>query len=510
MASPSGWAESGPFRAAGGAGLAGLAPALEPPVCGVGLTYTPGVEAFLSGDGGRRVGALVVDCRTLAERREWEAADGIDRLRLERLRDLPGRKVLCGLGAPAGQGTPGRGARLPELERMIDRLAPAWVSEELAFDRAGTLQGEFPTLVRLPVRQSLAGLSAAVRAVRSLGDRLSVPFAVKNVASYLRPRPDEMSDGAFLAGVVETAGCGLVIDVSSLWTSARHGRQAQDALVAELPLHRVWELRVGREGVPPAGRPDARTGGVPDEILGFVRRLVPRLPALRALVLEVGPRSALLLGADGLRREIERLHALWDERSVPPAPALSPPALGDDLLAPDGAGAEEWEDTLGALVVGREARGRLAEELGGDPGLEVYRLVAAERRQAAASSLLPFAVRLLVLALGKREVARLLEGFWRREPLRSARPRDARRLAAFLAEEARGVERLRAVAAYDAAVLDALATGARAVIAVDEDPRPVFASLAANRLPPPPAPNTIPHEVEVWPDGVAVRPRVRA
>jgi uncharacterized protein len=509
MASPSAWAESGPSRTARPRSLAGLACGPEPPVCGIGLTYTPGIEAFLSGDGGRQVGALVVDCRALGGRREWETADAIDRLRLERLRDLPGRKVLSRLGAPAGQGTPAPGPGIADVERMIERLAPAWVSEELAFDRAGPLRGEFPTLVRLPVRQSLTGLSAAVRAVRSLRERLSVPFAVKNVASYLRPRSDEMSDGAFLGGVAETAGCGLVLDVCSLWTSARHGRQPQDALVAELPLHRVWELRVGREGVPPAGRPDARAGGIRDEILDFVRRLVPRLPGLRALVLEVGPRSALLLGADGLRREIERLHAVWDERSAGPALPLAPPALADDLLAPDVAGPEEWEDTLGALVVGREAGGRLAQELGNDPGLQVYRSVAAERRQAAASSLLPFAVRLLVLALGKREVARLLEGFWQRDALRSGLSRDARRLAAFLAEEAGGVERLRAVAAYDVAVLDALTTGARAVIPMDEDPRPVFASLAANRLPPLLAPNAVPHEVEVWPDGVAVRPRLR-
>jgi uncharacterized protein (UPF0276 family) len=456
------------------------------------------------------VGALVVDCRTLAGRRESEMPDGIDRLRLERLRDLPGRKVLCGLGAPAGRGPAAGGAALPDLARMIDGLAPAWASEELAFDRAGGLRDAFPTLVRLPVRQSLAGLSAAVRAVRSLGERLPVPFAVKNVASYLRPRPDEMSDGAFLGGVAETAGCGLVLDVSSLWTSARHGRQSQEALVEELPLQRVWELRVGREGASPAGRTDARSGAIPDGILDFVRRLVPRLPGLRALVLEVGPRSALLLGSDGLRREIERLHELWDERSAAPTLPAAPPALGDDHLAPDGAGPEEWEDTLGALVVGRGARGRLAEELCGDPGLEVYRSVAAERRQAAASSLLPFAVRFLVLALGKRELARLLEAFWRREPPQGAGPREARRLAAFLAEEAGSVGLLRAVAAYDVAVLDALTTGARAVIPVDEDPRPVFASLADNRLPPARMENAIPHEVEVWPDGVAVRPRLRA
>src|SRR5262249_27748130 len=212
--------------------------------------------------------------------------------------------------------------------------APAWVSEELAFERAG-LRDDFPTIVRLPVRQSLAGLSAAVRAVRSFGERLAVPFAVKNVASYLRPRPDEMSDGAFLGGGVETAGCGLVLDVSSLWTSARHGRQALDAVVEGLPLSRVWGLRGGREGVPPAGPPDGRAGAVRDELLDFVRRLVPRLTGLRALVLEVGPRSALLLGADGLQREIERLHALWDDRSAASTPAAAAPALGDDHLVPD-------------------------------------------------------------------------------------------------------------------------------------------------------------------------------
>src|SRR5262249_8447193 len=101
MASPSAWAASlprpAPRRAAAGRAGGGPGAAPGPPVCGVGLTYTPGVEGFLSSDGGRLVGALVVDCRTLGGRREWDARDGIDRLRLERLRELPGRKVLSGL-----------------------------------------------------------------------------------------------------------------------------------------------------------------------------------------------------------------------------------------------------------------------------------------------------------------------------------------------------------------------------------------------------------------------------
>jgi uncharacterized protein len=462
---------------------------------GVGLTYTPGIEGLLEADGGRRVRSVVVDCRVLAARREKGEHGSVDRLRLERICSLPGRKVLCGLGAPVG------GARRPkpipstQLREVIDVLEPAWVSEELAFDHGGPPGDDFPTIVRLPVRQNLAGLSAAVCAVRSLAGRLPIPLALKNGTNYLKPRPDEMSDGAFLGGVAETAACGLVLDLGSLLTSARYGRQAPEAFLDEIPLGRVWELRVGSEAK------------LADDLLSLARRVLPRLPNLKCLVYEIGPRTAAALGSDGITRHIERLNALWEERFRAEPAARPRPPLGDDLLIPPGDGPEDWEDTLGALVVGRQVHGPLAEQLAKDPGLGLYRRRAAERRQAVVSSALPFAVRLLVLALGQAGVARLLEAFWRRESVDGLGPAGARRLAAFLAENAGSVPLLREVSAYDVAVLDALTTGARAVLAFDQDPRRVFADLADHRLPTrqPGGPR---YEIEVWSDGIAVRPRL--
>jgi hypothetical protein len=459
-------------------------------VSGVGLTYTPGIEGLLEADGGRRVRSVLVDCRVLAARERGERGS-VDRLRLERIRSLPGNKVLCGLGGPVGSARRPNPVPSTALREVIDVLEPAWVSEELAFDHSGPPGDDFPTIVRLPVRQNLAGLSAAVRALRSLAGRLPVPLAVKNGANYLKPRPDEMSDGAFVGGVAETAACGIVLDLGSLSTSARHGRQAPEAFLDELPLGRVWELRVGNGA----------------NLLSRARWVLPRLPNLKCLVYEIGPRAAAALGTEGITREIERLNALWEERfRVEPA-ALARPSLGDDLLIPPDGCPEDWEDTLGALVVGRQVRGRLAEQLAKDPGLGFYRRRARERRQAVASGALPFAVRLLVLALGKAEVGRLLEAFWRRESVDGLGPAEARRLAAFLDEKAGHVPLLREVSAYDVAVLDAVTTGARAVLAVDQDPRPVFADLANHRLPKR-QPGGSRFEIDVWSDGIAVRPRL--
>ena len=319
-----------------------------------------------------------------------------------------------------------------------------------------------------------------------------MPLAIVNGANYLKPRAEEMSDGAFFGGVAETASCGLVVDLGNVWAGARRGREMPRAFVDQLPLHWVWELRVPFRGE--QTRP-----------LAVVRDILPLLPNLRAVILEIGPAVLPTLSRESLRRDLDRLLVLWEhQRGAAPSPDAGTRSA-DDRLVHSGGDPEEWEDALGALVVGRPGPNGLAAELGSDPGLRVYRRLASERRQAAFSAALPFSSRLLLLARGTEEIRRLLEAFWRRESVEDLGDGDVRRLAAFLGDQVRDLALLVPLLAYDVAVLDALTTGERTLVAFDHDPRPTLSALADGRLPRQPGLGP-PYEIEVWSDGIAIRP----
>jgi uncharacterized protein len=146
---------------------------------------------------------------------------------------------------------------------------------------------------------------------------------------------------------------------------------------------------------------------------------------------------------------------------------------------------ELWENTLGALVSGAAVESELAKTLERDPGLEIFRFLAAEARASAVVGTLPFTGRLLLLSLGEAAVRALLHGYW-----------DTHRPHAFGSDEAIGfaaylknheleatIPFLREVLAFDLAAIAAITQNRSTSVALTEDPQLLFGALAARQLP---------------------------
>src|SRR5262245_7550529 len=397
---------------------------------------------------------------------------------------MSGAKLLHGVGFPVGGGCPPNPAQLPPLLEMIAALAPSWMSEHLAFNRADDRHGAFQTGFLLPPLQTRAGADAAVASIRSVADRLPIPFAVEHGVSYLRRREDEWPDGDFLASVTEGADCGIVLDLHNGWTNHRNGRQDLDEFLAQLPLERIWEVHLAGGMEYEGYWLDAHSGEIPAEVLAIAREVIPRLFNLRALIFEIMPSFVEIVGLDTIGRQLDHLHELWQlrrpDRSEPEAPCRWRPALASSPLGPT---PREWENTLGALVIGREAEGPLAAQLVADPGLGVFRHLVAAFRASSMIGTLPFTGRLLLLALGDDSVEQILSSYWRREPPEAFGTHEARRFAAHLNTLNLSVPFLSEVLAYDLAVIAALADGTRQHVAFSSDPRVVLGALADHRWP---------------------------
>ncbi|MEU1543391.1 DUF692 domain-containing protein [Actinacidiphila glaucinigra] len=183
--------------------------------------------------------------------------------------------VSLGLG---GAERPGA-ERLAALAQRARALGAPLVTEHIAFVRGG---GELTGSARLeaghllPVPRTRDALDVLCENVRIAQDALPVPLALENIAALVAWPDEEMSEGAFLAELVERTGVRLLIDVANLHTN--HVNRGEDPLAAldALPVHAIAYVHVAG-GVEKDGVwHDSHAHPVPEAVLDVLAALYER------------------------------------------------------------------------------------------------------------------------------------------------------------------------------------------------------------------------------------------
>lgn len=470
-----------------------------PPPLGVGITYSASVEPLVVAR------PDLIDILEFEPQTTWIKPSGgagayrPDERVLDRLEALPGRVLVHSVGAPVGGTVRPEPAQIELLREVVRRFGSPWASEHLSFNHTT----EFATGFFLPPRQTEAGVRAAVQAIRDLQEGLGVPVCVETGVSYLRPRPDELSDGAFVARVVEEAGCGLLLDLHNVFTNSLNGRQPIDRFLEEIPLERVWEVHLAGGFEADGFYLDAHSGAIPDALLAVAERLMPRLHAVGAIVFEVFPSFVPLVGLKVVEAQLERLRALWRLRPERTSGALEErrPVVSLGTVAVDPPPPAAWEEALGSLVVGRSvpAENVLGDALTSDPAIRLVEGLIHEFRASMVVGVLRLTVRLLMLALGPAAFRTILRDYWAATPPLMYANREAEAFAAHLDGLGLRVPHLAAVLAFERAVLQTLVDGQIRVVRFEVEPIPLLRALADGRLPEtPPEPGDF--EIEITPD----------
>ncbi|GAA0696876.1 hypothetical protein GCM10010193_59600 [Kitasatospora atroaurantiaca] len=144
--------------------------------------------------------------------------------------------VALGLG---GAELPDR-ARLSRLATAAEALGSPLVTEHLAFVRAGGLEAGH----LLPVPRSRESLRVIAENVRIAQQELPVPLALENIAAHLAWPEDELTEGEFLAELVERTGVRLLIDVANLHTNRVNLGLDVAAELDRLPLEAIAYVHV--------------------------------------------------------------------------------------------------------------------------------------------------------------------------------------------------------------------------------------------------------------------------
>ncbi len=151
--------------------------------------------------------------------------------------------VSLGLG---GADRPDLG-RLVALAELADELGAPLVSEHIAFVRSGgplTASSRIEAGHLLPVPRTRDALDVLCENVRIAQDLLPVPLALENIAAYLTWPDEELSEGRFLAELVERTGVRLLVDVANLHTNHVNRGEDPAAALDELPLEAIAYVHV--------------------------------------------------------------------------------------------------------------------------------------------------------------------------------------------------------------------------------------------------------------------------
>ena len=336
--------------------------------------------------------------------------------------DLPQPKLLHGVGAPLGGTCEPPPGHIEAFARDVEALRPPYISEHLSITRfRPTPEGQaiFAGFM-LPPLQSRAGVACSATNIRQRRAALGNPLmAVETPVSYLSPAPGELTDGEFVAAVATEADCAILLDLHNVLCNSRNGRQSFTAFCDALPLDRVWELHLA--GGEKEGRfhLDAHGGLVEPELMALAAMLVPKLPNLRAINLEIMPECVAKVGLHAIGKQLQRMRELWDTRGTAVErvaeirhtwPAPEPP-LNDPTL---------WENLLGCAITGR--RGPAMDDATAEwwrsvaPALDLYRMLVGEGRASAVMSAAPHTTRLLLQECGGPGTREMLVEFWRSWP----------------------------------------------------------------------------------------------
>jgi uncharacterized protein len=258
----------------------------------VGLGYRRELSGFIE-SGPAEVGCIEV------------TAEHFFDVSLDRLHALRRKYPLLVHGLGLSLATPGRldAEHLESLARVVRAADPLWVSEHVAFTRAGGID-----LGHLnPVPPTWAMLDVLVEHARELADRCEKRLLLENITTHLR-LDGEIDEPEFLNLLCARAGCGLLLDVTNLAVNAHNlGFDPSSWLSRIDPKHIVQLHLVGYRK--DEGRyHDLHADRIQDEILDLTREVLERA-APEAIVLERDANFPTVTELSGELRRIAELRS---------------------------------------------------------------------------------------------------------------------------------------------------------------------------------------------------------
>jgi len=188
--------------------------------------------------------------------------------------------VLHGVSLSLGSTDPLNERYLQALRALVDRVAPAWVSDHLCW---GSVGGRYAHDL-LPLPYTEEALHHIVARLKTVQDRLGRQILIENVSSYLTFAHSAMPEWEFLAAVSEQADCGILLDVNNVYVSAvNHGFDAE-RYITSMPADRIGQIHLAGHSDKGTHLLDTHDGHVVPAVWDLYRLAVRRCGRVSTLI----------------------------------------------------------------------------------------------------------------------------------------------------------------------------------------------------------------------------------
>lgn len=195
---------------------------------------------------------------------------------------------------------------LAELRRLSDDVAPALISEHLAWSsHEGVYFNDL-----LPIAYTKAALARVSDHVDTVQNVLGRAILLENPSRYYQLAGEDLEETDFLRALVERTGCGLLLDVNNVFVSAQNLGFSAERYLRNFPVEHVGEIHLaGHEAVQleQGGRKllDSHGATIADPVWALYADLLARIgprPTLIERDNDVPPLDILLSELDRARR----------------------------------------------------------------------------------------------------------------------------------------------------------------------------------------------------------------
>lgn len=129
---------------------------------------------------------------------------------------------------------------LKRLKQLVRRTNTPWLSDHLCW---GSVDGRY-THDLLPMPYTWEAVKVTAERIRNVRDYLEIPIAVENVSSYAEYHVSEMTEWEFLNEVVESADCGILLDVNNIYVSSQNHSFDPFTYVNSVPAERIAQIHI--------------------------------------------------------------------------------------------------------------------------------------------------------------------------------------------------------------------------------------------------------------------------
>jgi len=205
------------------------------------------------------------------------------------------------------------GTLIDAIGELCDRWGAPWWSDHLCYSSVAGAQ--LHELLPLPFNEEV--IEHVARRAERVQAACGVPLVLENATYYAAMPGGTMDEASFLVGAVESADCGLLLDVNNVWVNSLNHGTDPEAFIDRMPMDRVLQIHVAGHTRFDHVVIDTHIGPVSEPVWRLYRRAIARagrfVPTLIEWDQDIPPLDRVLEEVD--RARIEAGRALGSEET---------------------------------------------------------------------------------------------------------------------------------------------------------------------------------------------------